>query len=413
MEEIKRKEIEGIEYVEFKNDKVLRINHQEKNFRPLSLVDIENFENGNIIKIDRNYYYLLGDNLYGIGNRKVIKADWKLSKKAKVVTPIDYIKSRSYIEYVDDKDIEEKYKEDLMYILFYKAYKKVIINNALLVLDFDKDSKYITNFKNLYDARYAFNTILLEKNIDSANMNFIGDEFVTYLDNDYCLTTSFIKIQNLNQDKININVNEFDKTLIEIQNELLKKESSSYTEKFSQELRKINDKKIEEKKQEYYNAYPFENIYINILKNDVKNQLEAGLWIIKEFIYNYGLNGKGKDSYNNKKVSGNDYSFLIINFVKAAEIFLYNKLCILEKEDFSSKKTLGDMINLINNNQNKYIKNNFSEKEKETFIKSCLDFKDIARNGNFHKHSVECFEQAEYIILNTIQFLVRIEMYIK
>lgn len=195
--------------------------------------------------------------------------------------------------------------------------------------------------------------------------------------------------------------------------ELLQRENNDYSKNFLDELRKVNDQKINDKKNDYDIKFSFDNILNAIYKDTIKDQLDAGFWVLKEYIYNYSLNGKNKDNYQNKKVPGNDYSFLIINFIKASEIFLYNKLYNLKNKELSLNTTLGKMIELIEENKSKYIKDCFNQEQKETFINECKDFKDIARNGNFHKHSVETFEQAEEIILNSIQFLIRIEIYIK
>lgn len=410
MNSVKTKKKNGIKYIVLNDGNIIREDEKNNTYRQLSLIDIENFENGNIIQIDRNYYYLLGDKLYSLNNRMMLDADWKLSKKAKVVDLIDYIKSRSYLEYkTDDKTFQDN---DLFHSIFLKAYNKVIINDALSFLDFDKNNKYITDFKNYNYAYYSLRNIVFEKEIEEPFDWYIKDNVVEYFyDKDYCLT--FKNITEEFDNESNITLSKIYKIKTEIEEELLKRESSDYSKSFIEEIRQINNKKIEEKKNIYEEKFSFQNVLNNIYKDDVRNQLDAGFWVLKEFMYNYGLNGKNKDAYRNKKVPGNDYSFLIINFIKASEIFLYNKLSNLNNKELSLNTTLGDMIQLIDKNKHKHIKNCLEHQQKKNFIRECYDFKNLARNGNFHKHSVETFEKAEEIILNTIQFLIRIEMYIK
>lgn len=134
----------------------------------------------------------------------------------------------------------------------------------------------------------------------------------------------------------------------------------------------------------------------NLLKNgEVRKNLKNNFWIYHEFETSF------KDSESDY-IQGEDYTFLILNAIKALEYLLYRKISDYEnKNDFYSfeeiteKTMLNKMINYISENKSKMIKTPtvVSKEQFDSFFKEYIellyDVKDNCRNGYFHKDRIE------------------------
>ena len=173
----------------------------------------------------------------------------------------------------------------------------------------------------------------------------------------------------------------------------------------------------------------------NIKKNGrVIKQLKSGVSILNSFLYknvDIKINNIVDVELLSKQSGIYDYSFLIMNFVKAVEIFLTYKLSKFDGEisvhnkdkrknelvEFSSdvfKKysMLGDMINYLDDHSNELFNHEFDEYIIKRFLSLIKDWKDKDRNGYFHKHRLENINDALYIIMSSLQIIVGIELYL-
>lgn len=129
---------------------------------------------------------------------------------------------------------------------------------------------------------------------------------------------------------------------------------------------------------------------------EVRKNLKNNFWIYHEF--NCTLRDP-EDDY----IQGEDFTFLIINAVKALEFLLYKK--IKNYEDFKkidndnqiSEKTMldnliyfienhGEMFKILNEN---IISKNTYEEIKKSYIELLYYVKDKCRNGYFHKERID------------------------
>ena len=405
--ELKTKKREGIIYLKG-HDKILVNDTKNDTYRFLSLIDLEGYNNGDIFEIGSGYYCLFGDYLYCLNNRKTIKADIKLVNKIKSkISPLEYIKGRDYL-YLDNPVFKNN---DLLRALLLISYQKVVINDALKIRDFSGNRTFLLSNDNAEIDNYSLKELLSKRKYDDAlGISFKTNDWVGSLDDDGCMC--YKKGEFVDKDTIDL-----DETLTLLDKELDKKR---FVNDESYQIYDSNNAAIDMKRKQYDTLKTFDEIYDELLEDAVGVQLWAGISVLKDYMYNYSLDG------NEKENSYKDYTFLIVNFVKAVELLLIRKLSKLsgtiylhnpkpgeyrlDSELFKNYAMLGDLINHIDDNPNKCIKDGLSTKY---FIKSCRDFKNLARNQHFHKDCVDSFADADKIIVNSLKMLIRIEIYLK
>ena len=189
------------------------------------------------------------------------------------------------------------------------------------------------------------------------------------------------------------------------------------------------------RKDKYENVSTFIEILNNIKKNGrVIKQLKSGVSILNSFLYknvDIKINNIVDIELSSKQYGIYDYSFLIMNFVKAVEVFLtyklskfdgkinvYNKeirknqLVELSSDVFKKYSMLGDMINYLDDHSGELFNQEFDQQIIKRFLLLIKDWKDKDRNGYFHKHRIENIDDALNIILSSLQIIVGIELYL-
>lgn len=156
----------------------------------------------------------------------------------------------------------------------------------------------------------------------------------------------------------------------------------------------------------------------NLLKNgEVRKNLKNNFWIYHEFETTY-------TDIETEYIQGEDYTFLILNAIKALEYLLYRKISdydniksIYNYEEITEKTMLNKMIIYIKEHKNMFnIQENISKEHFtdifESYIELLYDVKDNCRNGYFHKDRInkpkELKEKREKVleaIAKTIIFL--------
>ena len=138
-----------------------------------------------------------------------------------------------------------------------------------------------------------------------------------------------------------------------------------------------------------------------LLKNgEVRKNLKNNFWIYHEF------NSSLKDP-NTDFIEGEDFTFLIINAIKSLEYLLYKKIKdykdfknISKNNEITEKVMMDTMIYYIQNHNEMFKK--FSEDEMsknnydsfiESYIKLLYFVKDECRNGYFHKHRIDKYNE--------------------
>ena len=138
-----------------------------------------------------------------------------------------------------------------------------------------------------------------------------------------------------------------------------------------------------------------------LLKNgEVRKNLKNNFWIYHEF------EATLRDS-DDEYIEGEDYTFLILNAIKALEYLLYRK--IVDYKDFqkldnndeiTDKAMLDKMINYIKEHRdiiNRPGDNVISKENFNSFIDSYIELlfyvKNECRNGYFHKHRIDKYKE--------------------
>ena len=150
----------------------------------------------------------------------------------------------------------------------------------------------------------------------------------------------------------------------------------------------------------FLNNHPIKNnfcdSFINIdeILKELKHKhiwknIKNNLWLV----YEYNNIMRKDDNF----VQGEDFTFLILNLIKAIEYFLYYKLSKTIKNDdknIDDKTMLNELISHIDMSVIRdELKDRFDEKHLELFKKELLYVKDECRNGYFHKDRIDTYEQ--------------------
>ena len=285
------------------------------------------------------------------------------------------------------------------------------------IINFVKNSDFIITYDDLADIIKKYPNFYIDQYGDDL-YNFLNDNNIEVMED----ADKIIKLQDNDERKKN-------------EQEMIS-ESPKY-ELFS----RLADELFEKYEKDYGQA---EEVINRIKKNgNVLKQLKSGVSVLNSFIVNDCIiNVKELFEYNfieyKSKVYRSDYSFLIINFIKAVEIFFAYKLSKfngkivinvkkeidgevvypqenveLNSVEFKKNALLSKMIYYVLNNQDQTIDHNIDKMQKDRFIKELILFKDNDRNGYFHKDSISSINDALNIIVDSLQLLVGIEMYIK
>lgn len=135
-----------------------------------------------------------------------------------------------------------------------------------------------------------------------------------------------------------------------------------------------------------------------LLKNgEVRKNLKNNFWIFHEF------NGTLRDA-NDDYIEGEDFTFLIINAIKALEYLLYRKMLndknskkIKYDENITEKQMLDNLIYYIENHKEMFKNIGISEQNKKIIFNNYIDLlyevKNKCRNGYFHKHRLDSYDE--------------------
>ncbi len=436
---------------------VERTNIKDNSKRLISLIDLENVNNGDLFIIDNDTYFIFGEKLYGITNDLILDASAFLpflyESKIEHMTYKEYIYSKEYYSsahgWLNDKGY-------IMYKTFKVAYDQVLfddeflgedkneIENSLTEADSRVGAEYIFEFDDVFDV--FRNPEMHKPNPTPDNyMKYLGsfygyrnfNDAISFKDEDNCI--SYIELTQDDKknpiyskyiNEYNQEEAEFEKDLEEyILNNNLDDENiedDNYDDSHARTLAE----RYNNAKEKYNNInLSEENVRDNILKNGkVNKQIKTAITILKNYLY--------------KKIEIYDYSFIIINFVKAAELFMTYKLSKLKNKNIILNETLknqfvmdqngsikyiyrdltsdtfkhnsmiGFMINILQLNKNTIIKKDFDEHKINNFMESLSDWKNYGRNGFFHKHSIDSLDEARKIINMTLKLMVRLELYL-
>ncbi len=136
------------------------------------------------------------------------------------------------------------------------------------------------------------------------------------------------------------------------------------------------------------NFIDIDSIIKELRKKHVWKNLKNNMWIDYEF--------RNKMRQSDDYVQGEDFTFLILNLIKAIEYFLYDKLRnSYQKADdnIDEKIMFKDMIDKINLNMIRpELKDKFDDKQLELFKQELRYVKDECRNGYFHKERIDSYD---------------------
>ena len=400
-----------------------------------SLIDIEGFNNGDFYEIHGDIYILIGENLYGINNNHIIKAKSELVNKINKINILEYIISSDHIKIDNNYDIDSLLDELLRFS--YKCFitRETFKNGAKDILSVDiTNSEYET-----IDSIFRFE---LGSNLNRTHNTLFKDRItIEGYDNQYRYRTlktilkgtpefdEFIKNNVIDED--------WEKTEEAINN-YVNSDIYKEHEKLYLEAEKRDNEHFEQysKSMDYYidNYGDIDDVIKRIKKNGkVLHQLKSGTSLLYLFIMNdckFNVDNWKKEYIS--KLHINDYSFLIMNFIKAVECMIAYKLSKfddsitifikeikdkapvkLNSNEFKNNAMLGDMIGYIYDHQEYVIDNKFNNESKQKFINVLKTWKDNDRNGYFHKDVIKNIDDVFKIISSTLELLVCIEVYIK
>ena len=151
----------------------------------------------------------------------------------------------------------------------------------------------------------------------------------------------------------------------------------------------------------------FDDFFSTIVNiSEVGENIKSNYWLYYQ--YNNLLREKDLNT------PGADWSFLIINAIKAVEYFLYEKIKTYfsnKNEDVKENTMLNSLIEKLNISM---IKDEFKNEVDIQELKGKLKYiKDKCRNGYFHKHRID---NEETLIKNrffTLQVFVEIVLLLK
>lgn len=417
------------------------------------LIDLEGYNTGDFFVYNDLLFVLVGEYLYGINNTIVIPATLSLVDTIEKVNLTDYILNREYLTpcFYNCRGVKEK-APDSNKILSYIFDNNAILDRLLIssyknIIAYDEwqeDSKskfsfnygnFISNIKDMY--------CILGQNKSNDKTLVIKNgnlEISTYDDNYIYRTTKIENISTVDFNKYKnekiLNLDEIDKIIEKFES---KKEYKNYFKEILKEDKEfnLNDEQFNKRKKNYENIYNnIDELVHNIKKNaKVIKQLKSGITILNCFLYQ-NTNVKTTNclavELTSKQIGIYDYSFLIMNFIKAVEIFLtyklskfngemqiYNKenkkreIVNLNSDTFKKYSMLGDMINYLIDHSSEVFNNDFNVKDIDRFLLLIKEWKDKERNGFFHKHKVKSINEALEIILSSLQIIVGLELYLK
>lgn len=346
-------------------------------------------------KEDNKYYLYNGDiyalidyYLYGINNSKTMLA-YKIKEDLKEINIKDYLYTKHYIE---PSNLNEEETLDRLLLSAFRSFiaKEEWKEEAENKYDTDNPT-YVDKFNDLY----CFISI---------------PEPITQEENEEDIDKAFEEFYEKHKKEIEREEEKTEKTLQKTDNEFIGR-MDYYEKKF----KKWNE------------------ILERIKKNGkIKKQLITGVSILNSFIYN-DCNWGNKEEIPsiNPKYKIYDYSFLIMNFIKASERFLSYKLSkkegtmylyvkeekrarevALNSNEFRKNAMLKDMLFYISENQDELLIDDIKT-DREAYKKLLKEWKDNDRNGFFHKDSIETFQEAFSIILRSLEILIASEIYLK
>lgn len=347
----------------------------------------------------------------------------------------NYVKTNNTVDFeFDGKKYELfEYKDCFIYHIYIcnektKKFRTILLSDYK---DFDEDSIYI--YKDKYFCQYYSSIKLLlffnrNQYIESPGPFIMPDlkkpdakYFVSkYFDiKDKQLVSKSNAICFHEDDDDEAVLCSFNRIYTEMMKEEFKKENpefKNYIEQLDNVINKIDtineEEKIYNKLRILYETEEFrdfcngmcnpEYFYKELLKNgEVRKNLKNNFWIYEEFNNCFK---RAESDY----IQGEDYTFLILNAVKALEYLLYRK--IMNYQDFKNsindeiteKIMLDKMINYIKINRNIIrmpCDNVISKEHYKYFVESYFNLliyvKDECRNGYFHKHRIDTYDSLD------------------
>lgn len=349
----------GTRYAFFVNDK------KNKKVRLACLTDVDGYNNFDIIEYKGELFILRGQFLYQINGQRIIGTN---------PVHFDNYKKADLKEYLNSRLSEYQ-------------LPKVAINKSSF-FDGDFIDEYSISNSALYSVR---NT--LWHGIKILNQDLCG---LFSVDENFDFYDEVIEVLSMDKLPVSDDLICWDKIKLEVDEEAIKSKYQSKVE--HKEIVNIIDRMDKEK----------------IINNILSNKEVRLLLLTANNIYNQNKQFDSKLKQNEKQEI--DYSFLILNYVKALEVFMANKLISINllSEKRKNKATFYNLIDLILNNKNSIAKQNnlplsFIDYYKELLIK----FKNNYRNGYFHKDILRNRKSAQKIIDISIVLIIVTEVIIK
>jgi len=358
-------------YIEYEKEDIVDfpgfytvIDKKNNRIRPAYLLDVKDYNNYDLIECNDFLYILRGQFLYQINGSNVLGTNPQNLNAYKKVNVKDYIENNI-----------EKYSLPVN-----------TINNSI----------------HHYGYNIGAETDLYER-LQKSYYNVFNDLCgAIKIEDQYDFRSLYTKFMSLDKLKVEDDLICWDEIDENINPKLEEKEANELSEKCKKD-REFNALEIAQfyQETELYDSLVIDKILTN---GKVKKLLLSAIFISEmdsQFIGGY------------IDIPGGDYSYLILNYVKAFERFLSYKLDkknILKKDKFYS---LDDLKKGIIENENILLKDNLP-KDIKIYYYDLLDrFRKNYRNGYFHKHLLEDRNKAEKISEIALDLIVLTEIIMK
>lgn len=333
------------------------LNKTNNNWRKICINDLEGFDNGDIFEYDNNLYILIGAHLVRINGSIAIPANVELLKQIKKINLIDYLVSSTYLEEIQETDDYIISQDNLLDKLLYLAYSSFISEEAAEnteLLFNQKDSyneepfpiefkSFLFNLNkiNPFPEEYEFeNQQLKDSTIEEfkngkpfelyEETTEISESDPTYIKlkeeiiglgkkNNYITYEQLV--EKFKEIDVNTNIlNDLYESLVENGIEVILEGEKREENTNEPQDYKMYSKISSELSMNYKKHYGgIKQVTERIKKNgNVLKQLKSGISVLSSFFFNDCT--IIEDNYMceyKPKIYRSDYSFLIINFIKA------------------------------------------------------------------------------------------------
>ncbi len=311
------------------------------------------------------------------------------------------LKKFRYVEMIDNKEFAENEVDDVYvykdkyYCHYYKAIKSLLFFNR-------NEFIRLPSLPIMADLKKTKASEFISKYFEIKNMQGQSQQNIAefYVADDEAILSHFDLIyQEIMKDTFKIENPTIYKNIIEKDEEDIEKLNNiSDIDKCALKIYYLHGH--EEYRNFCNNICDPETYRKELLKNgEVRKNLKNNFWIFHEF------KSSLRDP-NNDFIEGEDFTFLIINAIKSLEYLLYRKIKNYESfretsnnDEISERAMLDALIYYVQKHKEMFkipsesiiSKNNF-DSYVESYIKLLYYVKDECRNGYFHKHRIDNYD---------------------